>query len=377
MLIVDGHEDPAYNTLVDGRDYLRSALAIRADEAGGSVPEGNGIAMLGLPEWLRGRGAIVVATLTAIPRADAKPGELGYPNAEAAYQTALAQLGIYRQWAAHPRMELITETPQLDHLLEDWAEDAPSEARRVGLVLLIENADVIREPAELGFWHEQGVRLVGPAWAANRYTGSTMDGGPLTALGRELLAGMDALRMALDLSHMSDRAIAEALDVFGGTVIASHANPRALVPMQRNLSDETIRQVAARNGVVGIMPLNWALDSTRPGRRTVTSAASRSTPSSTRSTTSASSPAARTTPGSVATSTEGRGPSARPRGSTPSPTCPGWRTGSAPAATATGRSPRSWAATGCGSCGVRCRDSVGMSVLHSARLALPQREAAA
>ena len=50
MLIVDGLEDPAYNTLVDGRDYLRSALDIRADETGGPVPESKGLGMLGLPE---------------------------------------------------------------------------------------------------------------------------------------------------------------------------------------------------------------------------------------------------------------------------------------------------------------------------------------
>ena len=262
MLIVDGHEDLAYNTLVDGRDYLRSALDIRADEAGGPVPEGNGICMLGLPEWLRGGVAIVVVTLTAIPRADAHPGELGYPNAEAAYQTALAQLGIYQQWAGHPLVELVTDRPRLEAVLAGWSDEGPvgADGRRVGLVLLIENADVIREPAELDFWYRQGVRMVGPAWTANRYTGSTNDGGPLTDLGRDLLAAMDWLGMALDLSHMSDRAIAEALDVFAGTVVASHANPRALVPMERNLSDGTIRQIAARDGVVGIMPLNWALD---------------------------------------------------------------------------------------------------------------------
>ena len=66
--------------------------------------------------------------------------------------------------------------------------------------------------------------------------------------------------MPLDLSHMSDRAIAEALDFFGGPVVASHANSRALVPFERNLSDGTIRRISARDGVVGIMPLNWALD---------------------------------------------------------------------------------------------------------------------
>ena len=222
MLIVDGHEDPAYNTLVDGRDYLRSAFQIRLDEIGSLVPDLNGVCMLGLPEWLRGNVAVVIVTLTAIPRADIRSGELGYPNAEGAFQTALAQLGIYRQWAEHPQVELITHRQHLDDVLSCWSTPVTPDRdpRRVGLVLLIENADVIREPAELDVWYEQGVRLVGPAWSGNRYTGSTDDGGPLTDPGRELIVQMDRLGMPLDLSHMSDVAIAQALELFGGTVVA-------------------------------------------------------------------------------------------------------------------------------------------------------------
>ncbi|MGH2559706.1 MAG: hypothetical protein ACRDJH_11625 [Thermomicrobiales bacterium] len=84
MLIVDGHEDLAYNVLVDGRNYLLSAHATRADEEGGPVPDVNGLCMLGLPEWLEGGVAVIVTTLLAVPRSDANPGEAGYPNAEAA-----------------------------------------------------------------------------------------------------------------------------------------------------------------------------------------------------------------------------------------------------------------------------------------------------
>ncbi len=263
MLIVDGHTDPAYNTLVDGRDYLRSAHDIRLDERGGPVEAGNGICMLGLPEWLAGGVAIVVATLTAIPRAEAKPGELGYPNAEGAHQAAIAQLNIYREWAAlHPQLTIISDESALDQVLSTWDDPAMVDRRQVGLVLLIENADVIRQPADLDRWVEQGVRMVGPAWSSNRYTGDTRDGSPLTSLGRDLITRMSALGMPLDVSHMSDAAIDESFDLHRGVIVASHANPRRHVEMRRNLSDDTIRRIAARDGIVGIMPLNWALDLT-------------------------------------------------------------------------------------------------------------------
>ena len=66
-------------------------------------------------------------------------------------------------------------------------------------------------------------------------------------------------RMILDLTHMSDEACAEALDRYEGTVVATHANPRRLVEMHRLLPDETIKGVVAHDGVVGVMPANWAL----------------------------------------------------------------------------------------------------------------------
>jgi len=177
MLIVDAHEDLAYNVLGDGRTYLESAYNTRAAEAGGPVPALNGLCMLGLPEWLQAGVAVIFATITTIPHTHAKPGELSYPSIEASYQQALAQLHIYRRWAAtHPQIALITHRSHLADILRSWEglhEPARTPDRRqIGLVLLMENADSIRSVEEVGFWYAQGVRLIGPAWHTNRYTGS-------------------------------------------------------------------------------------------------------------------------------------------------------------------------------------------------------------
>jgi membrane dipeptidase len=262
VLIVDGHEDLAFNTLFDGRDYLRSAYDIRADEVGGPVPDVNGTCMLGLPEWLRGGVGVVIATLFAIPHAETKPGEAGYWNPEAAFQQALAQLNIYRRWAEiDQRVRVVTDRKGLDEVLVTWeAPGGDIDRRVVGLVVLIENADVIRDPGEARFWYEQGVRLIGPAWHSNRYSGSYDDERGLTDLGRDLLDEMDRLGMALDVTHMSDAAARESLARFSGPVVASHSNPRRLVPSPRQLPDDVIRSIAERDGMIGLMPLNWALD---------------------------------------------------------------------------------------------------------------------
>ena len=76
--------------------------------------------------------------------------------------------------------------------------------------------------------------------------------GPLSPMGRDLLREMEALAMPLDLSHTSDTSFHDALDRFAGRVYSSHTNCRALVPGQRQFSDDMIRRIAERGGVLGV-----------------------------------------------------------------------------------------------------------------------------
>jgi membrane dipeptidase len=121
----------------------------------------------------------------------------------------------------------------------------------VGLVLLMEGADALRDPSELETWQRAGLRLLGPSWRATRYAGGTGEPGGLTDLGRELLREIDRLGMVLDMSHIAEESFWQALDIFSGLVIASHANCRVYVPTDRQLTDEMIRAIAACDGVIG------------------------------------------------------------------------------------------------------------------------------
>jgi membrane dipeptidase len=263
LLIVDGHEDLALGALADGRDYLTSAHAIRAAEAAAGFENPNGMCMLGLAELLAARVAVVITTVHAIPRARAGHGELSYATPDGAHHQALAQVDVYRRWAAtSPHVALVRDSADLDAVLATWSDGTPEPTRQVGLVLLMENAEPIRTPDELGFWFDQGVRQIGPAWHANRYTGDTRDGGPLTPLGRELLRAMGRLALTLDLTHMSDEACLEALDTYEGPIVATHAHSQRSAPKPRLLADRVIEGVVARDGVVGVLPLNWALHPT-------------------------------------------------------------------------------------------------------------------
>jgi membrane dipeptidase len=121
--------------------------------------------------------------------------------------------------------------------------------------------DPFLEPTQVEEWYARGLRIIGPAWSATRYSGGTRAPGPLTDLGRELLEVMASFRMVLDLSHMAPEACYEALDRYEGPLFASHSNPlkfRSDRP-DRNLSDRIIELIADRDGVVGIIPYNLFL----------------------------------------------------------------------------------------------------------------------
>jgi membrane dipeptidase len=70
---------------------------------------------------------------------------------------------------------------------------------------------------------------------------------------------MQDLNMILDTSHMAEQAFFQALERYGGPIIASHSNPRAYVEGDRHLSDEMIRALVQRDGVIGSVPFNTFL----------------------------------------------------------------------------------------------------------------------
>ena len=264
MLIVDGHQDLAWNMLTFGRDYSRSAAETRRLENGGIAPQANGDTLLGWPEYQQAQVGVVFATLFAAP----ERRRLGdwdtqcYADTSQAKEHYRAQLDrYYRLVDDHPdRFRLIFSEADLDRVLAHWdQEQEHPDGHPVGLVILMEGAEGIGDPGELEGWWEAGVRLVGPAWAGNRFCGGTREPGPLTAEGYELLEAMSGIGFVLDLSHMDEPAALQALEMYPGVVLASHSNALALLKgaeLNRHLSDRVIHGIIERDGVIGIVPLN-------------------------------------------------------------------------------------------------------------------------
>ena len=76
--------------------------------------------------------------------------------------------------------------------------------------------------------------------------------GGLTDFGRDVVKEMNRLGMIVDISHVSDATVDDVLEVSSAPVMASHSSCRALVDMPRDLTDDQIKRIAAKGGVVMI-----------------------------------------------------------------------------------------------------------------------------
>jgi membrane dipeptidase len=265
VLIIDAHLDHGWNALQWNRNLLDPVYTIRRREAGRpGVAMGNGT--VGFPEMREGRIALCFATLLARSTGSPEP-HIDYDTAFQANAIAKAQLAYYRVLENQGIVRVITETRGLEAHLSEWetfdADPAakPENAPPLGFIVSMEGADPILEPEDLEEWWDAGVRLLGLShYGSCRYAGGTKTETGLTDLGKPLLAEMERLGTILDLTHCSDPAFWEALEIYGGPVHASHCNCRALVPNQRQLSDDMIRAIIERDGVIGAVFDAWMLE---------------------------------------------------------------------------------------------------------------------
>lgn len=261
MILIDAHEDLAWNILTFGRDYTRSAAETRAVERGTTAPEHNGDTLLGWPEYQTGEVAVVFGTLFAAPQRR-RLGDWdtqSYKNMEEAHRRYSAQLDAYHRLTdEHPdKFKLIHSQTDLQEVLSHW--ETGEKDHPVGIVVLMENAEGVRSMIELEDWHRRGVRVIGPAWAGTRFCGGTREPGPLTREGFALLEAMASLGFILDLSHMDEEAVMQSLDTHQGTLIASHSNALSLLDRMdsnRFLTNRVIEGIVEREGVIGIVPFN-------------------------------------------------------------------------------------------------------------------------
>jgi membrane dipeptidase len=228
-MIVDAHLDISWNAISAGRGFLS--------------PPAKGYLVSRSALIANGVGMVFATLYTAPARAGrAMRTRFVYENAHEAHIMAVAEVNYYRSSG----LQLIGDRAELESYVSGWKKG------RLAAVLLLEGADPIEDPSQLGAWTGMGVRIIGPAWGGTRYSGGTGAPGGLTELGVQLLKAMRRKKVILDLSHMAEQSVADAFAMWRGPIMASHSNSRELVPGDRQITDATAREIARRDGVIGI-----------------------------------------------------------------------------------------------------------------------------
>jgi membrane dipeptidase len=144
-------------------------------------------------------------------------------------------------------------------LVTTFAEaDAARNASKTGVLIGIEGGYAIESDLVLlREFHRAGVRLMTLThWTATDWADASGDPKPvhggLTEFGEKVVAEMNKLGMIIDVSHAHDETFRDVLRLSKAPVVASHSCCRALAPHFRNLSDEMLKALAEKGGVIGI-----------------------------------------------------------------------------------------------------------------------------
>lgn len=222
--IVDAHEDIAFHLNYFKRSFVEP-----------KVPS-----MITLPGLMEGNVKLVFNTIFVPPKQ--KPHNT--------LNSALEQLETYETIYTEYKDYIYPVTTASD--LENFGGKAG-----IGFLTLMEGADPIGEPDDLNLFYDKGVRVIGLTWNdKNHYASGNDTENGLSEKGRELIVNMNGFGVTLDLSHLNEKCFWESIELTKLTPIATHSNARALTDHPRNLSDEQLRAISSRGGVVGIVLYN-------------------------------------------------------------------------------------------------------------------------
>lgn len=258
MFLIDAHLDLSLCALQWNRDLTRPLSEIREREKGLTDKPGRGVGVVCLPEMRKGHIGLCVATQIGHYHATHGSPLAGWASPEIAWAMTQGQLAWYRAMEERGEMAMIRDRAGLEKQLELWK--TPGDDKPIGYILSLEGADSMLTLQHLERAYEYGLRAIGPAhYSTGRYAPGTGAEGPLEPAGRDLVREMDRLGIVLDTTHLTDEGFFEALDLHHGVCWASHNNCRALVPHQRQFSDEQLKLLIERDAVIGAAFDAWMM----------------------------------------------------------------------------------------------------------------------
>ncbi|KAA5808512.1 dipeptidase [Thermoanaerobacterium thermosaccharolyticum] len=152
--------------------------------------------------------------------------------------------------------QLMEKTDKIKLILSGKdVEEAKSE-NKLGALLSIEGGEALEgDLSLLRMFYKLGVRAMTLTWSLRNDLGDGILGSDnygITAFGKDVIKEMNRLGMIVDVSHLNERGFWDAINICEKPLIASHSDCKALCRHPRNLSDEQIKAIADKGGVIGI-----------------------------------------------------------------------------------------------------------------------------
>jgi membrane dipeptidase len=127
--------------------------------------------------------------------------------------------------------------------------------RKVAVIMGLQSADHFGEPKDVKAFYELGLRCTQLTYNSQNRIGSgctdRVDGG-VSDFGVEIIKAMNEVGMLVDVSHCGDRTTLDAIEISPKAIAITHSNCRTLNNHPRLKTDEAIRKLAAKGGVIGI-----------------------------------------------------------------------------------------------------------------------------
>ncbi len=133
-------------------------------------------------------------------------------------------------------------------------QNAVTSENKTAVIIAIEGATPLNGDVNLiEFFYNRGVRLLTIAWDDNEFCGTVFgQQGGLTPLGEKLIRNCNDLGIIVDISHASDQAFYDVASITKIPFVASHSNARKVCSNNRNLTDDMIRVIGERGGIIGL-----------------------------------------------------------------------------------------------------------------------------
>jgi len=170
---------------------------------------------------------------------------------------------IYNPVAPHRMLQVlgyslgeIEKTDKLT-LVKNYDEIVANDGKGISFMIGFEGGEALMEDLRLlKVYHRIGLRRLTLTWnnrnmIADGVTWQRSKGG-LTEFGADVVKECNKLGVLVDVSHITDQGFRDTLEVSEEPVIASHSNCRALCGHKRNLTDEMIKALVEKGGVIGV-----------------------------------------------------------------------------------------------------------------------------